>query len=67
MVKGANPNNAKPGDIVSFGDELRGVVVAVLNNTVVADLTIMENYDFNLHGHERQVVHYTKYKIIPRG
>ena len=66
MVKDKNPNSAKPGDFVGFGNDLRGVVIAVLNNTVVADITIMEDYDFDKMGHERQVVHHTKYKVIPR-
>lgn len=65
MVKEKNPNTAKPGDIIAFGDGLKGVVVAVLNNTVVADITIMPDYDFKRMGHERRVVHHTKYKVLP--
>jgi uncharacterized protein YkvS len=59
-----NPNTAKPGDIIAFGDGYIGEVIKILNNTVIADITIMENYDFHVHGWERQVVHHSKYKVI---
>lgn len=62
--KKPNPNTARPGDIISFGDGYVGEVIKVLNNTVIADITNMEGYDFKTHGWERQVVHHTKYKVI---
>lgn len=61
-----NPNSAKPGDIISFGENKKGIVVKVLNNTVIADITIMENYNFHKMGYERQVVHHSKYKVLPK-
>ncbi|WP_121616617.1 YkvS family protein [Virgibacillus halodenitrificans] len=61
-----NPNTAKPGDFISFGEGFVGEVIKVLNNTVIADITKMEGYSFRIHGWERQVVHYSKYEVIKR-
>lgn len=59
-----NPNTAKVGDTILFDDYKKGLVIKVLNNTVIADISLMEGYDFHLMGHERQVVHHTKYEVI---
>lgn len=59
-----NPNKAKIGDLIEFEDNKQGVVVKILNNTVVVDISYMENYNFHTMGHERQVVHYSEYKVL---
>lgn len=59
-----NPNKAKIGDTIVFNNK-QGEVVKVLNNTVIADISNMENYSFRLMGHERQVVHHSEYTVVP--
>ncbi|KRG10899.1 YkvS family protein [Lederbergia galactosidilytica] len=54
---------AEIGDIVEFKDGLQGIVEKVNENSVIVDLTYMENYrDFDLE--EKTVVNHKNYKII---
>lgn len=55
---------AKVGDIVEFKDGLRGKVEVVYENSVIVDLTIMDNFrdlDFE---HTKTVVNHKKYIIL---
>ncbi|GIN57479.1 YkvS family protein [Lederbergia ruris] len=54
---------AEIGNIVEFKDGLQGVVEKVNENSVIVNLTYMENYrDFDLE--EKTVVNHKNYKII---
>ncbi|PWA10393.1 DUF2187 domain-containing protein [Pueribacillus theae] len=55
---------AKVGNIISFNEGMLGKVVAVLQNTVIADLTYMSNFDSLGVEHERQVIRHSEYKIV---
>ncbi len=55
---------AKVGNIISFRDGMRGKVVAVLQNTVVADLTIMPEFETLKLEKDREVLRHEEYKII---
>lgn len=55
---------AKVGNIITFNDGLRGKVVAVLQNTVVADLTVMPEYESLKLEHDREVLRHEEYKIV---
>ncbi|APH05539.1 YkvS family protein [Bacillus weihaiensis] len=54
---------AKVGSIIEFRDGLTGVVEKVNENSVIVDLTYMENFrDLDLD--RRTVVNHKNYKII---
>ncbi|MFC0270605.1 YkvS family protein [Metabacillus herbersteinensis] len=54
---------AKVGNIIEFKDGLTGVVEKVNENSVIVDLTIMDNFgDLDLD--RRTVVNHKNYKII---
>lgn len=55
---------AKVGDIVEFKDGLRGRVEVVYDNSVIVDLSIMDNFkDLDLE-HSKTVVNHKKYVIV---
>jgi len=54
---------AEIGDIVEFQDGLRGKVEKVNENSVIVDLTIMENFT-SLEMEEKTVINHKRYKII---
>lgn len=51
------------GNIVEFQNGLRGVVEKVNENSVIVDLTIMENFR-DLDMEEKTVINHKKYTII---
>lgn len=51
------------GNIIEFRDGLRGKVEKVGENSVIVDLTIMENYR-ELELEEKTVVNHKNYQII---
>ncbi|MCJ7841716.1 DUF2187 family protein [Lederbergia sp. NSJ-179] len=54
---------AEIGNIIEFKNGLQGVVEKVNENSVIVDLTYMENYrDFELE--EKTVINHKNYKII---
>ncbi|MBS4217945.1 MULTISPECIES: YkvS family protein [Bacillaceae] len=54
---------AEVGNIIEFKDGLQGIVEKINENSVIVDLTYMENYrDFDLE--EKTVVNHKNYKII---
>ncbi|WP_062104443.1 YkvS family protein [Bacillus niameyensis] len=54
---------AEVGNIIEFRDGLQGIVEKVNENSVIVDLTYMENYrDYDLE--EKTVVNHKNYKII---
>lgn len=55
---------AKVGNIITFNDGMRGRVVAVLQNTVVADLTVMPEFDSLKLEFEREVLRHEEYSIV---
>lgn len=56
-------NIAEVGDIIEFKDGLQGIVEKVNENSVIVDLTYME--DFNeLEMEEKTVINHKRYKII---
>lgn len=55
---------AKVGNIITFHDGLQGKVVAVLQNTVVADLTIMPNFESLKLEKDREVLRHEEYSIV---
>lgn len=54
---------AEVGNIIEFKDGLQGVVEKVNENSVIVDLTIMENF-YDLEIEEKTVVNHKRYKII---
>ena len=54
---------AEVGNIIEFKDGLRGLVEKVNENSVIVDLTIMENFHL-LETEEKTVVNHKRYKII---
>lgn len=54
---------AEIGNIIEFRDGLKGVVEKVNENSVIVDLTIMDNYR-DLELEEKTVVNHKKYRII---
>ncbi len=54
---------AQIGDVIEFKNGLRGIVEKVNENSVVVDLTYMENYK-ELDLQERTVVNHKNYKIV---
>lgn len=61
---------AKVGDIVEFFDRkqdnllLHGNVILVLDNSVIVDLTIMENFNSLNLEYEKTVVSHRRYKVM---
>ncbi|MFA8438615.1 YkvS family protein [Pueribacillus sp. YX66] len=55
---------AKVGNIISFRDGMRGKVVAVLQNTVVADLTIMPEFESLKLEKDREVLRHEEYRVV---
>ncbi|HDT9083267.1 TPA: DUF2187 family protein, partial [Staphylococcus pseudintermedius] len=51
------------GDIVEFYDGIRGKVEKINDNSVIVDLTIMENFS-ELDLPEKTVINHKRYKII---
>ncbi|WP_108670165.1 YkvS family protein [Peribacillus acanthi] len=54
---------AEVGNVIEFRDGLKGVVEKVNENSVIVDLTIMENYR-DLELEQKTVVNHKNYKII---
>ncbi|HDT9012243.1 TPA: DUF2187 family protein [Staphylococcus pseudintermedius] len=54
---------AEVGDIVEFYDGIRGKVEKINDNSVIVDLTIMENFN-ELDFPEKTVINHKRYKII---
>ncbi|MCE5415368.1 DUF2187 family protein [Staphylococcus pseudintermedius] len=54
---------AEVGDIVDFYDGIRGKVEKINDNSVIVDLTIMENFS-ELDLPEKTVINHKRYKII---
>jgi len=54
---------AKIGNIIEFKNGLQGIVEKVNENSVIVDLTYMDNYQ-NLELDTRTVVNHKNYKII---
>ena len=54
---------AKVGNIIEFRNGLQGIVEKVNENSVIVDLTYMENF-MNLELDDRTVVNHKNYKII---
>ena len=54
---------AEVGSIVEFKDGLQGLVEKVNDNSVIVDLTIMDNFH-ELEIEEKTVINHKRYKII---
>ncbi|MFE8703556.1 YkvS family protein [Cytobacillus sp. FJAT-54145] len=54
---------AEVGNIIEFREGLRGVVEKVNENSVIVDLTYMDNYR-DLELDQRTVVNHKNYKVI---
>jgi uncharacterized protein YkvS len=54
---------AKVGNVIEFRNGLQGIVEKVNENSVIVDLTYMENF-MNLELDERTVVNHKNYTII---
>ena len=54
---------AEVGNIIEFKDGLRGIVEKVNENSVIVDITIMENFH-ELEMEEKTVVNHKRYKIL---
>lgn len=54
---------AEVGNIIEFKDGLQGIVEKVNENSVIVDLTYMENFD-DLEIEEKTVINHKRYKII---
>ncbi|HIE0518206.1 TPA: YkvS family protein [Staphylococcus aureus] len=54
---------AEVGNIVEFMDGLRGRVEKINDNSVIVDLTIMENFN-DLDLPEKTVINLKRYKIV---
>ena len=54
---------AEIGNIIEFKDGLQGIVEKVNENSVIVDLTYMENFS-ELELEEKTVVNHKRYKII---
>ncbi|WP_173400576.1 YkvS family protein [Listeria floridensis] len=63
MVGVINMAKAQVGDIVEFKDGLTGIVEKINENSVIVDLTFMENFN-ELGIEEKTVVNHKNYKII---
>lgn len=56
---------AEVGNIVEFYDGLRGRVEKINDNSVIVDLTIMDNFN-ELDLPEKTVINHKRYKIVDR-
>lgn len=54
---------AEIGDIIEFRDGLQGIVEKVNENSVIVDLTYMENFN-ELEMEEKTVINHKRYTII---
>ncbi|HCZ8800875.1 TPA: DUF2187 family protein [Staphylococcus aureus] len=54
---------AEVGNIVEFMDGLRGRAEKINDNSVIVDLTIMENFN-DLDLPEKTVINHKRYKIV---
>ncbi len=54
---------AKIGNLIEFKDGLQGIVEKVNENSVIVDLTYMENYR-DLELEQKTVVNHKNYRII---
>jgi uncharacterized protein YkvS len=54
---------AEVGNIIEFKDGLQGIVEKVNENSVIVDLTYMENFE-ELQIEEKTVVNHKRYTII---
>lgn len=54
---------AKIGDVIEFKEGLQGIVEKINENSVIVDLTYMENYR-DLELEEKTVVNHKNYRII---
>ena len=54
---------AEVGNIIEFKNGLQGMVEKVNENSVIVDLTYMENFD-SLEIEEKTVVNHKRYKIL---
>ena len=54
---------AEVGNIIEFKDGLHGIVEKVNENSVIVDITIMENF-YDLEMEEKTVVNHKRYKIL---
>ncbi|PZL53090.1 YkvS family protein [Staphylococcus aureus] len=54
---------AEVGNIVEFMDGLRGRVEKINDNSVIVELTIMENFN-DLDLPEKTVINHKRYKIV---
>ncbi|ARD49142.1 DUF2187 domain-containing protein [Sporosarcina sp. P37] len=54
---------AEIGDIIEFKEGLQGIVEKVNENSVIVDLTYMENFDEQVM-EEKTVINHKRYKII---
>ncbi|MET3575786.1 YkvS family protein [Bhargavaea ullalensis] len=54
---------AEVGNIIEFRDGLQGIVEKVNENSVIVNLTFMENFD-ELEMEEKTVVNHKRYKIL---
>ncbi len=54
---------AEVGNIIEFHDGLQGIVEKINENSVIVDLTYMENFE-QLEIDEKTVVNHKNYKII---
>ncbi len=54
---------AEIGNVIEFKEGLRGIVEKVNENSVIVDLTYMENYR-DLELEEKTVVNHKNYKIL---
>lgn len=54
---------ANIGNVIEFKDGLQGIVEKVNENSVIVDLTYMENYQ-DLELEQKTVVNHKNYKII---
>ncbi|MHC5251359.1 YkvS family protein [Listeria kieliensis] len=63
MTGAINMAKAHIGDIIEFKDGLTGIVEKINENSVIVDLTYMENFN-DLGMEEKTVVNHKNYKII---
>ncbi len=63
MIGGLKMTVAEVGNIVEFMDGLRGCVQKINDNSVIVDLTIMENFN-DLDLPEKTVINHKRYKIV---